>query len=144
MAIGGIFCDSLIHFKYFSDTEIEFRSGKDQTDDIRLIIDQNEIEVQIVDIAIKQQNKNQYISLNEGWMIKSILKKLEMHYTKPSNSFWLLIYSTDFPFTDELKEVEIISNYLKNNPHPFDMVWFLYPYAHSNVGHILKVWQSTA
>lgn len=73
---------------------------------------------------------------------RTILSKLEKHYQSwEGHRFLLLIY--------ELRMISVetggvalayAQNVLRSHDHPFNEVWYLYPYAEQDLGHLVRVW----
>jgi hypothetical protein len=70
----------------------------------------------------------------------TIAGKIEKHYSKPTEPFWLLTYSTDTLLDEQDPDIEESRDLLDNTKHPFDAVWYLYPYTKEELGHVLRVW----
>lgn len=72
-------------------------------------------------------------------LVNVVLQKIEK-YGKPKGPFWLVIYSSDFPLRPEDEEMVQARTILAKRSHPFDMVWFLFPYNNRAVGHLVQLW----
>jgi hypothetical protein len=71
----------------------------------------------------------------------AIRNKIEKRYSKSEEKFWLLVYSTDTLLTYDDPDILESVNSLKAKSHPFDAVWYMYPYDNSELGHLLLIWQ---
>jgi hypothetical protein len=68
--------------------------------------------------------------------------KLVRHYAKPDAAFWLLLYSCDvFLKEDDKVQAQAL---LGPTRHPFDEVWYLFPYPNQELGHLVLIWDSAA
>jgi hypothetical protein len=70
----------------------------------------------------------------------TIASKIEKHYSKPTEPFWLLTYSTDTLLGEQDPDIEESRDLLDSTKHPFDAVWYLYPYTNEELGYVLRVW----
>ena len=70
----------------------------------------------------------------------TVRRKVKKSYQKPKQEFWLLIYGTDMIFMPEDDAIKLTHNLLGEAPHPFDKVWFFYPYHGRDLGHTICVW----
>lgn len=70
----------------------------------------------------------------------AIKGKIEKHYSKPNEQFWLLCYSTDTLLREDDPDIRESFTLLDNGNHPFDEVWYIYPYNGVDLGHIVHVW----
>jgi hypothetical protein len=70
----------------------------------------------------------------------TVTGKVEKHYSKPTEPFWLLTYSTDTLFDEQDPDIEESRHLLDSTRHPLDAVWYLYPYTNEELGHVLRVW----
>ena len=70
----------------------------------------------------------------------TIAKKIHMRYSKPKEEFWLLVYSRDVLATAKSPEIREAAILLKKAQHPFDKVWFLFPYSNQKLGHLIQIW----
>ncbi len=69
----------------------------------------------------------------------SVRAKITAGYSKPTEEFWLLLCSSDIiPQHDDAQVVEAAA--ALEGDHPFDQVWFLFPYSNQNLGHLVKIW----
>ena len=69
-----------------------------------------------------------------------VAKKIRLHYSKPREEFWLLVYSRDVFATAEAPELLKAMNLLKQTKHPFDQVWYFFPYSNKKLGHLVQIW----
>ncbi len=68
-----------------------------------------------------------------------IKKKIKKGYAKSSAEFWLLVYSVDIlPKADD-PEVDEARKLLRSMQHPFDQVWFFFPYSNQDLGHLIPL-----
>jgi len=73
---------------------------------------------------------------------RTILSKLEKHYPSWGGyRFLLLVYEVRM-LGSETDKVALgyARNVLQSCDHPFDEVWYLYPYAERDLGHLIRVW----
>jgi hypothetical protein len=77
----------------------------------------------------------------------AIKRKVEKHYAKPANEFWLLVFTTDVGIFPEVSDTEFMElptpleyaqEYLKGVTTPFDQIWFVNMYD----GAPLMIWDS--
>jgi len=74
-------------------------------------------------------------------LVEIIDKKVRMHYSKPQGlRFLLLVYSVDTLLTPDDREFTNARGHLVRTRHPFDEVWYFYPYAQQPLGHVVRVW----
>lgn len=74
-------------------------------------------------------------------MPAAVRSKIDRRYTKPTSArFWLLAYSVDTLFHKNDPDVTESRRLLDTSSHPFDEVWFLYPYAEKALGALVHVW----
>lgn len=76
---------------------------------------------------------------NTNWLLQTIKAKVRKGYAKPSTEFWLLIYSRDVLATEDSYQVSECTDYLAERRHPFTKVWFLFPYANKDLGHLILI-----
>ncbi len=78
-----------------------------------------------------------------GLLPAAIQSKIGKQYTKPASAtFWLLAYSVEFPLRNDDPDNAKSQRMLEASPHPFDEVWFFYPYAEKELGALVYVWPS--
>ena len=77
---------------------------------------------------------------HRAFVSDAIRKKVGMYYSKPREKFWLLAYSTDTLRHEDDEDIMLAKNYLTEHRHPFDAVWYLYPYDNRPIGHIVQIW----
>lgn len=71
----------------------------------------------------------------------TIRKKVEKCYRKPKDGpFWLLAYSSDVLCHQEDEDVVAATKLLTEAYHPFDSVWYFYPYDNRQLGHVVRLW----
>ncbi|HWM90711.1 MAG TPA: hypothetical protein VN493_08095 [Thermoanaerobaculia bacterium] len=72
----------------------------------------------------------------------AISAKLQKRYHKPTNSkLMLLAYELRMiSVMPDGEEVELARDLLRETAHPFNEVWYLYPYPWANMGHLVQVW----
>jgi hypothetical protein len=81
------------------------------------------------------------ISIEKYLLTNAILKKIQKHYSKPKEAlFWLLAYSLDVLLRDIDLDVVAAADALNKAVHPFDTVWYFFPYDNRELGHIVQVW----
>ena len=74
-------------------------------------------------------------------LCEAIRGKLKRQYSKPSSEFWLLVHSTDIvPLQPADAQVTNAEQLLSSRAHPFDKVWYLFPYSNKDYGHVLLIW----
>lgn len=69
--------------------------------------------------------------------------KINKHYPKPQEEFWLLAYSTDTLLHGDDPDIEQTASLLSDLDHPFDQAWYFYPYNNVDLGHVVHVWPAT-
>lgn len=80
--------------------------------------------------------------VSRGYLTAAVRSKIAKHYAKPASAqFWLLAYSIDVLLAKEDPDLLECRALLSTEDHPFDKVWYLYPYAAQKLGHLLSVWQ---
>lgn len=77
---------------------------------------------------------------HRDFVTDAIRKKIEKNYSKPKEKFWLLAYSTDTLRHEDDDDLRLAANLLDEYSHPFDAVWYLYPYDNRPLGHIVRIW----
>lgn len=71
----------------------------------------------------------------------AIKSKINKHYSKPKEPFWLLAYSIDtFYFEEEDLDIQESVSLLHKTDHPFDEVWYFNPFVNINLGSIIHIW----
>lgn len=100
--------------------------------------------------APSESNLPMQLHWSGGWVIidderrsiiaDTIAKKIQQHYSKPREEFWLLVYSRDVLATEESPEITEAVGLLKQTQHPFDEVWFFFPYSNRKLGHLVRIW----
>ena len=71
----------------------------------------------------------------------AIRSKISKRYAKPESArFWLLTYSVDSLLGEGDPDIAESQRLLEALGHPFDEVWFLYPYADRELGMLVHVW----
>lgn len=76
----------------------------------------------------------------DAFLPNTINNKILKSYTSPSYKFWLLVYSTDKPVGPDDASVALAGGVLDAEPHPFEKVWYFFPYHNRDLGHIVPVW----
>jgi len=76
----------------------------------------------------------------EMLLAEAVRSKIALGYSKPEEDYWLLLYSSDIIPRSDDAEVAEAKTLLDTKVHPFDQVWFLFPYANQELGHLVKVW----
>lgn len=74
------------------------------------------------------------------FLTNAISKKINKQYSKPKELFWLLAYSCDSLLHDDSRDMITARTLLNCKNHPFDAVWYLYPYSNKDIGHLVQVW----
>lgn len=75
----------------------------------------------------------------------AIAGKIDKHYSKPANPFWLLLFATDtIPLTENDPDCAAARLLLSTVNHPFDEVWWIYPLPNRDSGAVLKIWPAEA
>ena len=64
---------------------------------------------------------------------------LDKHYAKPGERFVLLVYSLDTLRMSDHPDLVEACRLLADRTHPFDEVWYLYPYAEKDLGHLVPL-----
>lgn len=75
-----------------------------------------------------------------GLLSETIRNKIKMRYGPPKYEFWLLVYTTDMPITRDEASIGLAAALLECNPHPFNKIWFFFPYHDRERGHVVQVW----
>jgi hypothetical protein len=76
-----------------------------------------------------------------GLLPAAVQSKIDKRYAKPAAAkFWLLAYSIDTLFREDDPDIVESQRLLGTSRHPFDEVWFLYPYAEMDLGALVYVW----
>jgi len=79
--------------------------------------------------------------ISRGLLPAAVRSKIDKQYTKPASArFWLLTYSVDSPLREDDPDIAESQRLLEASRHPFDEVWFLYPYADRELGALVHVW----
>ena len=80
---------------------------------------------------------------SRGFLTAAIRAKVNKRYAKPDSAqFWLLAYSIDVLILPGDPDIGEARQELERSNHPFDVVWFLYPYANQTGGSLVRVWPS--
>jgi len=78
---------------------------------------------------------------SRGILSQAVRSKIEKHYSKPeSEKFVLLAYSIDTLLRSDDPDVRESQQILEATEHPFDDVWYFYPYAEKILGALIHVW----
>jgi hypothetical protein len=76
-----------------------------------------------------------------GLLPAAVQSKIDKQYAKPASvKFVLLAYSVDSLLLKDDPDIAEAQRLLETSPHPFDEVWFLYPYAKMELGALIHVW----
>jgi hypothetical protein len=76
-----------------------------------------------------------------GLLPTAVQSKIDKRYAKPAVAkFWLLAFSVDTHLDKEDPDVAESQLLLETSRHPFDEVWFFYPYAGRHLGALTHVW----
>lgn len=75
-----------------------------------------------------------------GLLPTAIGHKIKKNYSKPNETFWLLAYSTDTIYLEDDPDIVASRALLDTSEHPFDDVWYFYPYNNKNLGAIERIW----
>lgn len=70
----------------------------------------------------------------------AVRSKLAKHYSTTLARFILLAYSIDTLLAADDPDVTEAQRLLAANEHPFDEAWYLYPYAETTLGHLVRLW----
>jgi hypothetical protein len=75
------------------------------------------------------------------FLTKAISHKIDKKYSKPKEKFWLLAYSTSSSsiVLHNKEDMMAASKLLNQEEHPFDLVWYFFPYPDLNLGHLVQV-----
>lgn len=73
-------------------------------------------------------------------LTRAVLIKIGKQYSKPTEPFWLLAYSTDTLLSEDDAEIIETGKLLGENKHPFDEVWYMYPRPVEDLGFIVRIW----
>jgi len=81
------------------------------------------------------------VDISRDLLTKALQSKVSKRYAKPSvGKFVLLAYSIDTLLGNDDPDISESRRILENSEHPFDEVWFLYPYAEKELGSLIRVW----
>lgn len=79
---------------------------------------------------------------DQGRLFIAEIDKKRQRYRKPvPGKFWLLMYSSDMLPQESDPMVVAAKQHVRTVAHPFDAVWFLYPYSNQDLGHLLNLFQ---
>ncbi len=70
----------------------------------------------------------------------TIRNKIRKSYTPPNHEFWLLVYTTDMLFAADDASIGIAAALLDCSSHPFEKVWFFFPYHDRDFSQVVRVW----
>lgn len=83
------------------------------------------------------------VTITESLLSRAIEGKLEKSYPSYSGGrLWLLAYEVGYPSVHPKPSASaaIAKSLLQQGAHPFDEVWYIFPYAHKDLGSIERVW----
>jgi hypothetical protein len=84
-----------------------------------------------------------YSSAQQRLLLRNAISaKLQKRYHQPT-SFKLMLLAYELRMISVMpdgEEVELAQGLLREAAHPFNEVWYLYPYPWANMGHLVKVW----
>jgi hypothetical protein len=76
-------------------------------------------------------------------VVSAVRGKIEKRYDKPARrDFWLLAYSVEWPLGEDDPDIMEVRRILEQSAHPFDQVWYFFPYAGEALGWPVKLWSS--
>ena len=79
--------------------------------------------------------------VSRGLLTGAVQSKIAKRYVKPAvGKFVLLAYSVDTMLRDDEPDVGETRHILEASQHPFDEVWFLFPYADADLGALIRIW----
>jgi hypothetical protein len=82
------------------------------------------------------------VDISRGLLTRSVQKKVDKLYSKPSEGLFLLLAYSIYSLLDENDpDVLETSQLLATEQHPFDDVWFIFPYVDKELGFIFRIWQ---
>ena len=81
--------------------------------------------------------KRTVVGEGELLLMGTVKKKIAKTYAKPRRPFWLLAYSTDHIV--DVADVQSARGVLTKVKHPFSEVWFIYPFPHKQLGHLVEL-----
>ncbi len=85
----------------------------------------------------------EWVSVSENLLSQAIERKLKKNYPRyKGGRLWLLAYEVFSMSVNEKpsKSANLARDLLRKPGHPFDEVWYFYPYADMDLGHIEQVW----
>lgn len=75
------------------------------------------------------------------FLLDAIKSKIKKQYSKSrGQKFLLLAYSIDKLIMRDDIDVVLAQEVLSGEKHPFDEVWYMYPYAEKRLGSIIRIW----
>lgn|GEM_PF-3507894 len=81
------------------------------------------------------------VDISRGLLSEAVQTKIDKSYAKPRDgTFILLVYSIDSLITKDDPDVIESKRLLETNDHPFDEIWYIYPYAERKLGSIFRIW----
>jgi hypothetical protein len=79
--------------------------------------------------------------ISRGLLTQAVQSKIAKRYAKPAfGKFVLLAYSIDTLLEGNDPDVSESRRILESSQHPFDDVWFIYPYADKELGALIHIW----
>jgi hypothetical protein len=77
---------------------------------------------------------------SRGLLTQAVQSKIVKRYAKPAvGKFVLLAYSIDTLLQEDDPDVSESRRILESSQHPFDDVWFIYPYADMELGALVHI-----
>jgi len=79
----------------------------------------------------------------EQLLRRTIEGKIDKYYSLyPEGSLWLLVYEVSFFSVGPApsKAAGLARELIQLRRHPFSEIWYIFPYAHENLGAIERVW----
>jgi hypothetical protein len=78
---------------------------------------------------------------SRGLLTQAVQSKIVKQYAKPAiGKLILLAYSIDTVLQDNDPDVSESRRILESSQHPFDDAWFIYPYADTELGALVRIW----
>ncbi|MEX1255896.1 MAG: hypothetical protein WEE64_16315 [Dehalococcoidia bacterium] len=77
----------------------------------------------------------------EALLAGAVQRKVDKHYAKPSRaSLWLLAYGNVGQAVVEGRAAALAKDILAKSQHPFEEVWYIFPYPDEDLGSIERIW----
>jgi hypothetical protein len=132
-ALGSKFIGALAHFQGIRLSKLTICPESEEPGDLTCVDEKGRaIKIQVAELIDHSPRR-----LKEMW---GSYVEVAKHYSRPTEPFWLLTYLTDTLFDEQDPDIEESRHLLDSTRHPFDAVWYLYPYTNEELGDVLRVW----